>query len=314
MKEKILNNKKKKWSYNDWILVFFASLGLLWLGVFAYAPMFGVALAFKDADMELNVWDALMNAEWVGFYNFREFLIDPNFKSVMLNTLGLNVLGLLINFPAPIIFALLINEVDARKYRSGIQTIANFPHFISWTVFGGLIIALLDMTTGVSTPILDFFGIASKENPINLLSADYFWGVAIISGLLKGVGWGSIVYVAAITGIDPTFYEAATLDGASRFQKAIYITLPCISGTISIFLLLSLSNILENNFEQFWTLQNSINIKKSEVLSTYIYKTCLTQRRYSYTSALGLFISLIGLVLLMGGNFISKKFMGRGLY
>lgn len=134
MEETKIRKKRKKWTSNDITLVILASFSLVWLGIFAYTPMFGVALAFKDADMKLNVWEALFNSQWVGFYNFREFLIDPNFKSVILNTLGLNLLGLLINFPAPILFALLINEIESRRYRSAVQTIANFPHFISWTV------------------------------------------------------------------------------------------------------------------------------------------------------------------------------------
>ncbi len=306
--------KRKGFSSNEKMLIVLASLGLAWLAVFAYAPMFGVLLAFKDADMQLNVWDALFHSDWVGFDNFRQFFIDPSFRSIFWNTLGLNSIGLLINFPAPIIFALLINEIRLRRFRAGVQTVANFPHFISWTVFGGLIIALCDMTTGIMNPILNAFGLSSNEDPVNLLSANYFWLLVILSSLLKGVGWGSIVYVAAISGIDPTYYEAATLDGANRFQKAIYITLPSIAGTITIFLLMSISGILGNNFEQFYTLQNSINLSRSEVLATYVYKMGLMQRRYAYSSALGLFNSVISFSLLVLSNFISKKISGRGLY
>lgn len=315
MKEETQKKKKSKhWNKNDITLFVMASLGLAWLAVFCYAPMFGVLLAFKDADRKLDIWNALLWADWVGFANFKEFLIDPNFSSVFWNTLGLNVINLLVSFPAPILFALLLNEIRFRRFRVGVQTVANFPHFISWTIFGGLIIALCDMTTGLMNPILNFFGLSSDENPVNLLSADYFWTIVIITNLLKGVGWGSVVYGAAISSIDTTYYEAATLDGANRFQKAVYITLPCISGTICIFLLMSISSILGNNFEQFYTLQNSINLSKSEVLSTYSYKMGISERRYAYTSALGLFNSLIGFTLLTTSNAISKKFFGRGLY
>ena len=186
--QKPKKKKRRKWDINEKTLVVLASLGLIWLGVFCYAPMFGAALAFKDADMRLDVWDALFTSEWVGFYNFREFFIDPNFAPVFWNTLGLNTISLLINFPAPILFALLINEMRLKKVRSAVQTVANFPHFISWTVFGGMIIALCDMTTGIINPILNAFGLSSNENPVNLLSADYFWTIAILSSLLKGVG------------------------------------------------------------------------------------------------------------------------------
>ena len=198
--QKPKKKKRRKWDINEKTLVVLASLGLIWLGVFCYAPMFGAALAFKDADMRLDVWDALFTSEWVGFYNFREFFIDPNFAPVFWNTLGLNTISLLINFPAPILFALLINEMRLKKVRSAVQTVANFPHFISWTVFGGMIIALCDMTTGIINPILNAFGLSSNEDPVNLLSADYFWTIAILSSLLKGVGI-SVRAAAAAGGI-----------------------------------------------------------------------------------------------------------------
>lgn len=211
MKEETQKKKKSKhWNKNDITLFVMASLGLAWLAVFCYAPMFGVLLAFKDADRKLDIWNALLWADWVGFANFKEFLIDPNFSSVFWNTLGLNVINLLVSFPAPILFALLLNEIRFRRFRVGVQTVANFPHFI--------------------------------------------------------------------------------------------------------FLLMSISSILGNNFEQFYTLQNSINLSKSEVLSTYSYKMGISERRYAYTSALGLFNSLIGFTLLTTSNAISKKFFGRGLY
>lgn len=317
MDAKITKIKKKrhKITSQEIIVTIFASLGLIWLLIFAYLPMFGVALAFKSADRKIDLWGELLKTNnWVGFENFKEFLIDPKFKNVFVNTVSLNLINLAINFPAPIIFALLINEVTHKKFKSGVQTIANFPHFISWTVYGGIIIALLDVTTGIANPIMNLFGLSSNDNPVNLLSAKYFWGIVIVGNLVKGMGWGSIIYVAAISGIDPSFYESATLDGANRFQKAIYITLPCIKGTIVVFLLLAIGRILGNNFEEFWTLQNAINLKRSEVLSTYSYKIGITERRYSYSSAFSLFNSAISFTLLITSNTISKKLTGKGLY
>jgi len=313
--EVIKRKKKHKITKQDLVITGLASLGLVWLFIFAYLPMFGIVLAFKDADRKINLWNELLAIDnFIGLDNFREFLIDPKFKSVLLNTVSLNAINLIITFPMPIIFALLINEVQHKRFKNGIQTIANFPHFISWTVYGGIIIALLDMTTGIMNPILNFFKLSSNDNPVNLLSAKYFWGIVIIGNIIKGMGWGSIIYVAAISGIDPSFYESATLDGANRFQKAIYITLPQIKGTIVVFLLMSIGRILGNNFEEFYTLQNAINLKRSEVLSTYSYKVGITERRYSYSSAFGLFNSLISFTLLMSSNFICKKLTGKGLY
>lgn len=290
-----------------------ASFSIIFLAVFSYAPLFGLSLAFKDGDYKLNLLKAITETPWVGLNNFTAFLQDPNFFDAMMNTIVLNLIMLLINFPAPILFALLINEVRHDKYKNVVQTIANFPHFISWVIFGGMIIAMTDMTTGIINPILNVLGLSSADNPVNIQGENYAWATVIISSLIKGVGWGSIVYVAAISGIDGNMYEAAELDGANRFQKVIYITLPGIAPTITVFALLSVSNLLKNSFDQFYVLQNSLNISKMEVLATYVYKTGMTQRRYSYASALGLFNSVVSVILLVLSNTISKKLTGRGV-
>lgn len=290
-----------------------ASFSIIFLAVFSYAPLFGLSLAFKDGDYKLNLLKAITETPWVGLNNFTAFLQDPNFFDAMMNTIVLNLIMLLINFPAPILFALLINEVRHDKYKNVVQTIANFPHFISWVIFGGMIIAMTDMTTGIINPILNVLGLSSADNPVNIQGENYAWATVIISSLIKGVGWGSIVYVAAISGIDGNMYEAAELDGANRFQKVIYITLPGIAPTITVFALLSVSNLLKNSFDQFYVLQNSLNISKMEVLATYVYKTGMTQRRYSYASALGLFNSVVSVILLVISNTISKKLTGRGV-
>ncbi len=304
----------KKWVARDYVLFAMASLSVIFLAVFSYAPMFGLVLAFKDGDYKLNLLSAITQADWNGFDNFKAFLSDPNFVDAMVNTLGLNLIMLLINFPAPIIFALMINEVRKTRYKATIQTITNFPHFISWVIFGGMMIALTDMSTGIFNPIMNVLGLSSEKNPVNLQGAEYFWPTIIISSLIKGTGWGSIVYVAAIAGLDGTMYEAAELDGANRFQKMLYITLPGIAPTITVFLLLRVSDMLSSSFDQFYILQNSLNLSRSEVLTTYIYKTGLAQRRYSYASALGLFNSVISVILLLVSNFISKKTTGRGIF
>ena len=276
-------------------------------------PLVGVGLAFKNADYRGNILKAFIESDWVGLEQFKLFLSDIDFKNVLMNTLGLNLLMLLINFPAPIIFALLINEVKQLRYKKGLQIVATFPHFISWAIYGGLVVALTDQTTGIFNPLLEMIGLSSKENPIYLGSADYFWTVMIISSLIKNVGWGSIVYLAAIAGISAELYEAAAIDGSNRFTNAIYITLPSIAPTVTVFLLLNVSRLLGNSFEQFDSLQNAVNLEKSEVLSTYIYRTGIAERRYSFTTAVGLFESLVSIVLLLTSNFISKKMTGRGI-
>ncbi len=308
------NRKRKKWSSVDWQVFSMAMFSVVFLLVFSYLPMSGIILAFKDGDRQLNILNTLIYGEWVGFENFAAFLVDPEFLDVFLNTLGLNLLLLLFNFPAPIIFALLIHEVKHEKYARGIQTVTTFPHFISWIVFGGIVIALTDMRTGIVNPILEAIGLSSQENPVNLGNAQYFWAEMIICSLFKGVGWGSIVYITAIAAIEKSMFEAARLEGANRFQQAIYITLPSIVPTIIVFLLLNISRLLGNSFEQFYTMQNRLNISRSEVLATYIYKTGIARRKYSYAIALGLFDSLISLMLLLSSNALCKKFAHRGLF
>lgn len=311
--DKKVKMKKYPWTQRNWTIFFIATLGLLHVFVFQYMPLVGVGLAFKNADYKGNILKAFLESDWVGFEQFRLFLTDVDFKNVLLNTLGLNLLMLLINFPAPIIFALLINEVRQLRYKKGLQIVATFPHFISWAIYGGIVTSLIDPTTGVMNPLLELVGLSSVENPVYLGGASYFWPLMIVASLVKNVGWGSIVYLAAIAGIPSELYEAAAIDGSNRFTNAIYITLPSIAPTVTVFLLLNVSRLLGNSYEQFDSLQNAVNLEKSEVLATYIYRTGISERRYSYTTAVGLFESLVGIVLLLTSNFISKKMTGRGI-
>ncbi len=305
---------RKKWNARNWTVFIVATLGLAYIVLFHYVPMFGLLLGFKDADYSSNLLGGLLFSDWVGLDHFTTFLKDVDFWDVMSNTLLLNLIMLLINFPAPIIFALIINEVKHMIFKKSVHVIATFPQFISWAIYGGIIIALTDQTTGIFNPILELVGLSSAENPVYLMDSQYIWAVIIISSLLKSVGWGSIIYMAAIAGIDAQLYEAAELDGINRWQKAIYITLPCIAPTITVFLLLTVGRLLSNSFEQFNSVQNAVNLSKSEVLATYIYRLSFTSRRYSYATAIGFFNSCVSLFLLIVSNFISKKSTGRGLF
>lgn len=303
--------KKIKLTKNRIEIFCMASLGIVFLGIFAYAPMYGIILAFKDGDSYLNIAQAISKAEWIGLAHFKEFLTDFSFKDVMLNTLGLNLLQLLINFPAPIIFAILMNELTP-KFKKNVQSITFFPHFISWVVFGGIFLSLLDFDTGIfNTLFHDVF----KTPQVDILGDPrYFWGLIISTSLLKGLGWGSVIYVAAIAGIDGQLYEAAKMDGANRFHKIFYIILPSIAPTVTLFFILSVSGLLNNGFDHIWVFRNVNNISRSEVLDTFIYEFGITQRRYSYTTAVGLFKSAVALVLLTLSNFICKKISGKGIF
>lgn len=312
--EKTLRKKKVVWTKNRVQIFIMATFGVLFLLIFAYVPMFGVALAFKDGDKELNILNTLLFGEWVGFENFERFFNDYNFKNIMSNTIGLNLLMLCINFPAPIIFALLINEVQHKGYQRTIQSIAIFPTFLSWIVYGGILLSLMDMNLGVLNPLLRSIGVISEEEFINFGEAKYAWATISISSLMKGTGWASVIYTAAILGVDRELYEAAKLDGAGRFRQMTAITLPSIAPMITVSLLLSISGLLGNSFEHIHVFQNAINTSKSEVIATYVYKQGISARLYSYTTAVGLFQSLVALVLLIISNFVSKKLTGRGLY
>ena len=194
------------------------------------------------------------------------------------------------------------------------SNLGNLPHFISWVIFGGIIVALTDQSTGIFNPLLEMIGLSSKENPVNLMDAEYFRLIVIFAQIIKGTGWGSIVYLSAIAGIDSALYEAAMIDGATRLQRMRFITLPSIAPTITVFLLLNISRLLSNSFDEFYSLQNVNNIEVSEVIATYSYKTGISQRRYSYASALGLFNSVISITLLLSANWISKKLTDRGIF
>ncbi|WP_391574986.1 ABC transporter permease, partial [Cohnella sp.] len=261
----------------------------------------------------VNLMRSITEAPWVGWDYFKEFILDYQFRDILLNTVGLNLLQLLINFPAPIIFAILISEIAHKRFKKLVQSISYFPHFISWIVFGGIIINMLSVETGVVVSALLKLGIISE--PVSLLGEpNAFWPLIIITSIIKGLGWGSIIYLAAITSIDPTLYEAATIDGAGRFRRIWHITLPSISGTIIVFFLLSVSNLLNSSFDQLWVFQTPLNLERSEVIDTFVYKIGITQMRYSYTTAVGLFKSAVALILLAGGHLISKKVAGRGIF
>ena len=294
-------------------LFLMAMLGVVFLMVFNYLPMFGIVVALKDMDRVLNITKALVEKPFVGFDNFTAFLNDKEFINIMMNTLGMNFLQLIIGFPAPIIFALLLNEVIHAKFKKMVQTITYMPYFISCVLFGAIVIGMLSSDGGLINTILIQLKIIDSAIPFTS-KPEYFWGIVIISGIIKGIGWGTVIYLAAITSVDQDQYEAAVLDGANRFQKMWYVTLPNISGTIIVFLLLNISNLLTSNFDQIYILQNSLNYARSEVIDTYVYKLGIAQMRYSYTTAVGLFKSVIAITLLALSNMIAKKYLDRGLY
>ena len=304
--------KRRRWDSNDIVLFAMASLSVVFLAVFAYAPLYGLALAFKEGDGWLNISKAISVAPWNGLDNFKAFFEDPDFWGILWNTLGLNILQLMINFPCPIIFAVLTAELISDKFKKFVQTVTFFPHFISWAVYGGIFLSLFALDTGLPA-LLQKAGLVS-EKPNILGDPSYFWGIIIGTSLLKGMGWGSVIYVAAIAAIPTELYEAAKMDGANRFHKIFYITIPSIAPTITLFFILSISGLLNNGIEHLLVFQNTSNLERSEVLDTYIYKYGIPNFRYSYATAIGLLKSIISLLLLVSGNWVCKKISGKVIY
>lgn len=284
-----------------------ALLGIAWMIIFNYIPMYGVIIAFKDYDIIRTISEA----PWVGLEHFKEFLSDENFGYVMKNTLGISLIKLM-TFPLPIIFALFLNEVRILRFKRAIQTISYLPHFLSWVVLGGILATWLS-DVGIINDIL--MALHLIDQPISYLAEPkYFWTIVITSDIWKELGWSAIIYLAAITGISPEMYEAATIDGAGRFQKMWYVTLPAIKGTISILFILAVSGVLNSNFDQILVLRNSLNDSASNVIDYYVYYTGISQGRYSYSAAIGLFKSVIALTLLLIANQVSKKLNDTSLF
>lgn len=281
--------------------------GMLLLLIFHYIPMWGVLIAFKD----YRVLKGILASDWVGLKHFRVFFGGRMFSSVVLNTLILNCYSLIFAFPLPLVFALMLNEVRVDWFKKGVQTITYMPHFISTVVIVGMMKELLSPTNGIVNQILMRMG----HEPIYFFGkAGYFRSLYIISGAWAGTGWGSIVYLAAITAVDVSLYEAATIDGASRLQKIWHVTLPCIRSTFMVMLILRLGQMLGSDSEKVLLMQTSGNRSVSELLSTYIYNRGVLNSEYSYSTAVGLFNSAVSFLLILVANTLSRRLTEESLW
>ncbi|WP_240040956.1 ABC transporter permease [Paenibacillus ginsengarvi] len=277
---------------------------LLFIFVFMYIPMYGVLMAFQDYDL----FKGFTRSPWVGLKHFRMFFEAPEFGSVVRNTVVISVLKLLVGFPAPITLALMLNEVRHMAFKRIVQTISYLPHFLSWVIVSGLVISMLSVDSGSLNIALEKLRLIGE--PINFLSIpDYFWAILITAGVWKEVGFAAIVYLAAIAGVDPHLYEAASIDGASRWKQIFLITIPSISPVVIIFLILAVGNILNAGFEDIWLLaRNPVLRDVSDVIDTYVYRAGILSSRYSYATAVGLFKAVISVGLLTIANAIARKF------
>jgi len=263
--------------------------------VFHYIPIYGVIIAFKD----FNFSKGIVGSPWIGMENFRYMFGLGDFWEVFVNSLSISLLRLAIGFPFPILFALLLNEMRGRTYQKITQTIIYFPYFISWVVIGGILVMFLSPSWGVFN---DFIKSLGGKPVFFLAERKYFKPIVVLSDIWKNAGWGSIIYIAAIAGINPELYDAATIDGARRMQMIRFITLPSIASVIVIMLILRIGQIMNNGFEQIFILQNASNLSYSEVFETYTYRIGLVGGRFSFGTTVGLFTSSIGFLLLLAAN------------
>lgn len=298
----IVPPKSSAWSAikkDPWLYILLIP-GLLYFIIFKYLPMFGIIIAFQDYQPYLGI----LKSEWVGFEHFRDFFTNPDFFKLLRNTLLISLYNLVFSFPLPIVLALLLNEVKNSAFKRTVQTTVYVPHFISWVVVASITYVLLTTEGGVINEIL--FRLTGNKIAF-LTDPKWFRPLIVMQTIWKETGWGTIIFLAALSGVDPTLYEAATVDGATRWQQTWYITLPAISSTIVIMLILRLGSILDTGFEQIFLMMNSLNREVADVFDTYVYVMGITQGAFSYSTAVGLFKSVVGLILIEAANYFARK-------
>ena len=291
----------------NWILYAMLAMPLLYFFVFRYLPMIGILVAFKD----YNVFSGIVASPWSGLKSFREIFAMQEFPRAVRNTFVLNALDLVVGFPAPIILAIMLNELRFRKLKRVSQTLLYLPHFLSWVIIGGLFLQLFSAEYGLVNNLIVKMG----GQPIHFLTEKLNWIVTYtILGVWQGVGWNTIIYLASISGVSAELYEAAVVDGAGRFRKIWHITLPGIKPTIIILLILNIGRIVTIGFDRPFILGNNLIIEVSDVISTFVYRVGIQSFRYSIATAVGLFQSVIGMVFLLAANAIANRVGEQGIW
>ena len=289
-----------------YLYLFFALPLLLYYIVFKYVPLYGLQIAFKDYRITRTIWEC----PWVGFEHFQDFFSSIYFFRTLKNTLIISCLNLVFGFPAPIIFALLLNEVQNSKFKKIVQTVTYLPHFVSTVVICGLIVSF-SAKDGLFNDIIELFGGTRSDL---LMSKEAIRPIYIASGIWSGFGWGSIIYLSALSSVDQEQYEAAYIDGAKRFQRMIYITLPGILPTIVIKLIMEVGSLMSVGHEKILLLYSPLTYEVADVISTYVYRKGLVDNDYSYSTAVGLFNSVINIILLVFTNTVSRRLTDTSLW
>lgn len=300
--QRLWENMKKNWILYAMIL----PVAIYYI-IFAYAPMYGIQLAFKD----YQVKEGIMGSPWVGLEHFIRFFKSYNFGQLLKNTIGISVYSLLVGFPIPIIFALMLNYFRNKFLKKTVQMVSYAPYFISTVVMCGMIAIFMNPDTGILNVIRNFFGMESVDF---LAKPEWFKDIYVWTGVWQGMGWSSIIYISALSGVDYQLHEAAIMDGATKIQRMIHVDLPSIKPTIIMLLILQIGSLMNVGFEKVFLLQNTLNKSAASVISTYTYEVGLINSDYGYSTAVGLFNSLINVILIVGANQICKKLADESLF
>ncbi len=296
----------KYFSSHKWLYFLFVP-GALYFIIFKYLPMFGIVIAFQQFSPYLG----FTGSPWVGLYHFRNLFAGSDFNMLLVNTLAISILNLVFYFPAPIVLALLLNEMKSQFFKRTAQTLVYIPHFISFVIVATLTFQLFNIQDGIVNQIIQKI----TGHTVNILGGpQYFRGLIVGQSIWKETGYGTIIFLAALSGVDTELYEAAKVDGAGRLRLLWHITLPAIRGTIVLMLILKVGSILNTGYEQIFLMGNDLNASKAEVFDTYVYKRGIAMGQYSYATAVGLFKSVIGMIMVLSSNWFAKKCGESGLY
>ncbi|MGG1519206.1 sugar ABC transporter permease [Paenibacillus oryzisoli] len=291
----------------DKFLYLLALPGIVFMILFKYVPMWGIIIAFQN----YSPYRGVLGSDWVGLEHFIRFFSNPDFMTLFRNTMAINLMNLVFYFPLPIVVALLLNEVMSKPFKKLIQSIVYLPHFLSWVIIVGITILVLTRTDGAVNNLLVYFGFDKIDF---LTNPKLFWILLTVQSIWKEAGWGTIIFLAAIAGLDTQLYEAAKMDGAKRLRQIWHITLPGIRSVILILLILRIGNIMDVGFEQVFLMGNGAVSDVGEVFDTYVYRLGIQQGQFSFSTAVGLFKSVVGLVLVVIANKLAKRFGEEGVY
>ncbi len=313
LKTGITKPAKNSWKTHKWLYIMLIP-GVIYLLIFCYLPMGGLAMAFEDFSPYNgnSAISAIMHSPFVGLEYFKKFMTGPDFLRLLRNTLSISIVNLVFYFPAPIILALMLNEVKNMAFKRVTQTLVYIPHFISFVIVGALTMQLFSTTDGVVYHLLKM--IMGNKAPDLMSNPKLFVPMIVGQSMWKETGYGTIIFLAALSGVDVQLYEAAEIDGANRWQKMWHVTLPAIKSTIIIMLILKVGSILNTGYEQIYLMQNSMNRSASDVFDTYIYTKGVVNGNYSLATAAGLFKSVVSMVMVLGANKLAKLFGESGFY